>query len=468
MNIKKLFLLGVLFVFVLGGAAIAYKLYRRPVAKSRDLRIAERTLYTPGNTGARAPATFPVTLYPAEDWPRWRGPRGDGISKETNLADKWPADGPPRLWAAEVGLGYSSPVAVNGRVYLFSTAGGKDTLTCFDAATGKILWNVTDEVPAFTRAYEGTRATPTIENNRIYSLGGTGELTCRDLANGAPQWRVNILKDKGSNPLRWGTASSPLIVGNLVYVQGGETGPVAYAVDKNSGSIAWKSEHEGLAGYAALTHVDVSGTPQLVCFAGDALVGMNPATGKTLWKEAWPTQYGVNGSTPIYRDGDLFVSSAYDKGCMMLRLTPQGATKLWENRNIDSRFQGMILEGNVLYANSEGDVKCMSWPDGKILWQSPEPNLNNGGSIVRLPDNKMILMSERGELSLATATPEKMEVITSAKVFDVGSDVWTTPLVYGGRLYAKGGPEFVCFDVSASGVNSTSQPASAPTAAASN
>jgi outer membrane protein assembly factor BamB len=193
---------------------------------------------------------------------------------------------------------------------------------------------------------------------------------------------------------------------------------------------------------------------------------MDPATGRTLWTEAWPTKYGVNGATPVYRDGHLFVSSAYGKGCMMLHVTPTGATKLWENKDLQSRFQGMVLDGDVLYANSESTVKCMAWPDGKILWQSRQPGLNAGGSLVRLPGDRMILMSERGELTLAKATPEKLEIITSVKVFDQGQEIWSTPLVYGGRLYAKGKTEFTCFDVSAGAGGSTSQPASAPTATA--
>ena len=453
MNPMRLVLICCVGIVFLGVAAVGYKWYRRPVAKSKDLRVTERSVYT-GATASGAASRA------AEDWPRWRGPRGDGISRETNLAERWPESGPPRLWTAEVGLGYASPVAVAGKVYLFTTAGGKDTLTCFDADTGKIVWNVQDS-PGWIRSYEGTRATPTIEGDRIYTLGGTGDLTCRNLGDGAAMWKVNILQAKNSQPLRWGTASGPLIVGNLVYVQGGETGPVAVAVEKASGKIAWQSQVTGQAGYAPLTIVDVGGTQQLIVFAGTALVGMEPGSGRTIWQEPWETQYGVNGATPLYRDGQLFVSSAYDKGCMMLRLTATGATKLWENKDVQSRFQGMILEGDVVYANSEGVLKCVNWADGKVRWQSREPVLNKGGSLVRVGGTPwMILMSERGELTLAKVTPEKIEIVSQHKAFDEGSENWSTPLLYGGRLYAKGEKEFACFDVSSGIANA---PASGPT-----
>ena len=457
MNLKRLVLVGCVGAVFLGLAAVGYKWYRRPVAKSKDLRVVERSVYT------GAPWAPARTV--AEDWPRWRGPRGDGISRETNLAERWPETGPPRLWTAEVGLGYASPVAVAGRVYLFTLTGAKDTLTCFDADSGRILWNVQDS-PGWTRSYEGTRATPTIEADRIYTFGGSGDLVCRNLADGAAVWKINILQTKGSDPLRWGTSSSPLISGNHVYVQGGQTGPVAMAVDKTSGKVAWQSQATGQAGYAPLVSVDVGGTPQLIVFAGTALIGMDPASGKTIWEEAWTTEYGVNGATPLYRDGQLFVSSAYDKGCMMLRLTPTGATKLWENKDVQSRFQGMIHEGDVVYANSEGVLKCMNWADGKVLWQSREPGLNKGGSLVRVGGTPwMVTMSERGELTLAKVSPEKIEIVSQSKVFDDGSETWATPLLYGGRLYAKGEKEFACFDVSP-GITSgpASAPARAPTA----
>src|SRR4051794_36952895 len=91
--------------------------------------IAQRKLYE------GAPATMASVV---EDWPKWRGPRGDQISREA-LPDKWPDGGPQTLWAADVGIGYSSPIVTGGRVYLFSLSNSKETLTAFDANSGKIV-----------------------------------------------------------------------------------------------------------------------------------------------------------------------------------------------------------------------------------------------------------------------------------------------------------------------------------------
>jgi outer membrane protein assembly factor BamB len=358
-------------------------------------------------------------------------------------------------------VGFSSPVAQAGRVYLFTLHNGQESLTCFDAFSGKILWNV-EQPGGWTSAYEGTRATPNIDGDRIYTFGGRGDLTCRDLANGHQRWTINILSQTGAGPLQWGTASSPLIVGNLLYVQAGDGGPIAVAVDKNTGSIAWKSQATGKSGYAAPVLADVAGTPQLVVLGGTAVYGMDPATGRTIWSEPWPTSYDVNAATPVYHNGHLFVSSEYNHGAMMLALSPGGAKKLWEKNDVQCKIQPPVLDVNegVLYANSGGTLKCMSWPDGQIKWAATDKNLRlgAGGSIVRW-QNYLLTMSERGVLSLVRATPAGAQLVSQTKAFN-GSQVWSTPLIYGGRLYAKGEAELVCFDLT--GGQSTTRPATTP------
>jgi outer membrane protein assembly factor BamB len=389
----------------------------------------------------------PTTMgSPVEDWPRGRGPRGDQISREV-LSDEWPAGGPRTLWAADVGLGYSSPVVAGGRLYLFSMNGERDTLTAFDADSGKIAWSVEGD-SGWSSAYPGTRATPTVDGDRIYTYGGGGELTCRNVADGKARWTLNVLKETGGTTNQWGIASSPLVTADRVYVQGGQGGAIVVAVDKMSGSVAWKSQATGSGGYAHPILIDVAGSPQLIVFAGDALVAMNPADGRTTWREPWQTSYDVNACTPIYRDGRLFVTSEYQRGCAQFQVTPTGAKKLWENNNIEGKFQGAILDGDHLYANSTGALVCVKWEDGSLAWSAakdPKLRLGAGGSLIRAGD-KLLAMSERGKLSLIRATREGYELIGQGDGVD-GKEVWATPVLYGGRLYAKGAQELVCLDL---------------------
>lgn len=399
--------------------------------------------------------TLACSLAQAEDWPRWRGPRGDGISMETNIQDKWPADGLRKLWSHKVGIGFASPVAVEGKVYLFTLEGKSERLTCYDAQSGNVIWQQ-EYQGGWTAAssFPGTRATPWIENGRIYTYGGASDLVARNLADGKELWRTNIFKETGvREALTWGQASSPLIVGDLIYVQNGKGGPVAVAVNKNDGKIAWKAQAVGLGGYAQPVLIDVEGTRQLIVFGGEIVYALNPQTGATIWQQPWETKYEVNATTPVYRDGHLLVTSGYDSGSMMLKVGPAGATKLWEhrgsagNKHVKSRFQGVILEGDNLYANSEGTLRCMSWPDGKIKWENRAVRLGAGGSIVKAGD-KLIALGERGTLYLFKATPEGSEKISELEVAE-GDRNWATPLIYNGKLYVKTIDEFICFDVKA-------------------
>lgn len=419
-------------------------------------RIAQKTVY-------QGSATLPAD---AKEWPRWLGPYGDGISRETNLAETWPADGPAELWSAEVGLGYASPVAAGGRLYLFTMAGATETLTCFDANSGKILWNQ-EGGAGRTRSYPGTRATPSIDGNDIITLGGAGELTCRDVATGAARWKLNILDETNTTPQDWGTASSPLIDGNRVFVQGGQGGSVALAIDRADGSIAWQSEATGIGGYAHPILANVDGQRQLIVFAGKAVYGMDPADGKTLWSHPRTTNYDVHASTPVFRDGHLFLTSHYGTGSIMLKVNAGGAAPLWERKEIQSRFQPAILDGDALYLNSDGKLTCLKWPTGETLWTDTTDalKLGDGGSFVRLQDQRVIALGQRGRLTLARATPEKLEPVSAFDALD-GAQIWATPLVYGGRLYVKGEQELVCYDISGAGGDATAAATQAATAPA--
>ena len=435
--------------------AAGFAVWRRLGSRLPETHIASRQTYSGPQSGFAA----------AEDWPRWRGPRGDQVSREHSVLSEFPASGPPLLWAADVGIGYSSPIAQAGRVYLFTLNERMEVLTAFDAHSGRILWSDASADSMWAGGYPGTRATPAIDGDAIFTYGGAGELVCRDLETGKPRWRVNVLKLTGSRNLGWGTASSPLVVGNAVVVQSGKDGAIAVALNKSDGSVLWQSEMRGVGGYAHPILADVGGKPQLILFAGEAVVSADPATGKTLWSEPWQTSYDVNAATPIYRDGHLLVSSEYGHGSMMLRLDGNRAEKLWESKEVQSKFPNLILDGDAVYANSAGTIKCLSWPDGKLLWEAKDPKLRigTGGSLIRVGD-RLVTMSERGKLSVCRASPGGIELLAQAQLVDA-REVWSTPLLYGGRLYAKGDTEFLCFDLSGKASPQT-QPGAATQAAA--
>lgn len=390
----------------------------------------------------------------AEEWPKWLGPNGNGISTQEGLLDQWPQGGPEKVWSAHVGRGFSSPIGFDGKVYLLSMRGSNDNLTAFDAATGKVIWS---EANAVTHRADQPQArnddnglplplaTPAIDHDRIYTYGGGGDLICRSLNDGQKVWAINILDEMHTQILGWNQASSPLVDEKYVYVQGGQDGPIAIAVDKQSGKIGWTSQAKGLSGYAAPIMIDVQGARQLIILGGDRLYALNPNTGVTIWTFPWKTDYDVNAATPVYRDGHLFISSGYGHGCAMLAVDATSAKEVWQNTEVTCKFQPPILSGDRLYANSAGRLKCLQWPTPKVLWKSSDVKLREGGTIV-LAGSKMIAMSEDGTLSLLRINNDGASVVSEAHLFD-GDNVWSMPLIYRGNLYAMGGDELVCLKI---------------------
>ena len=426
----------VLLAAVVAVSVAAYLIFFR-----RDLttRIATRQLNAAATT---APAV--------EDWPNYRGPRFDGVSRERDLVSAIAAEGLRQLWSADVGHGYSSPVAADDRVYLFTLNSSKEALTGFDASSGRIIWSH-EEPTGWARSYPGTRATPSIDlaGSSIYTYGGAGDLLRRDLKSGEVRWRLNVLKATNTTNHQWGCASSPLVAARFVYVQAGAGGPVAVAVDKETGAIAWQSEFRGSGSYAQPLLINVGGTAQLIIFCADGVVAMTPDAGRTLWHVPWKTSYDVHAATPVYSEPHLLISSAYNQGGMMLRVSAASAEKLWESKEIACKVNAPVLDpaDGHLYVNSVGTVKCVSWPDGAVKWSARESalRLGEGGSLVRAGDS-LLALSERGKLSLMRATPQGYRVMGQAAAVE-GTTVFSTPLLYGRRLYAKGTTEFICFDL---------------------
>lgn len=402
--------------------------------------------------GLAALALTPLVGY-TEEWPKWLGPRGDGISHEQHLLAEWPAEGPKLLWSQTLGGGFSTPIAVNNKLYVYVTVGKVETLACLDAADGHVLWTKPyKEGLSSSGSHPGTRATPTLEGDRIYLFSSMGELACVKAADGDVIWSLNVLKETGAQNLMWGTASSPLVAGDVLYVQGGKGGPVAVAVNKNDGKILWKASEKGVSSYAAPILIDVDGVKQLVVMGGQVAYGLNAQTGEKIWSVPFKTGPDINAATPIYRDHRLFITGEYGHGCQMLEVSATDAKRLWpeDRKTVQCKTPSPILDGNVLYANSSGTLKCVSWPEGEVKWEdkAKELKLGPGGSLLRY-DDKLILLGETGRAYLVKATPEGMAKISEFEAIAKGKEVWATPLVYNGRLYLKGNDDLRCYDISA-------------------
>lgn len=385
----------------------------------------------------------------AENWPNWRGPRGDNIVQEKNLLESWPAEGPKLLWTAKVGNGYSTPIAVDGKVYFSGMNNNQETVTCLKADSGEVVWSK-NYGPSRTGQYAGSRATLTYENGIIYGFSPNGVLYCISAKDGALRWQMDVLKTLKAKNIGWGASSSPFIFKNEVIVCGGIVdSPMAVAVNKQTGALLWQSETKGDSGYAPCLAVNVDGTQQLIVMGGKEIAGLNPSNGKKIWTTTFSTQYQVNAATPIYRDNLLFVTSAYGHGSMLYKLSAHGITPVWEkdNKTLQGKFPSPILDNNTLFMNSSGKLKCVSWPEFKPLWESSEYKLGEGGTILRFGD-KLITFGETGWVSLVKATAEGCQTISQFEAFPKEKETWSSPIIYEGKLYLHGSNDLKCFEIS--------------------
>src|SRR4030095_1991925 len=251
-----------------------------------------------------------VAAQAAANWPQWRGPNRDGISKETGLLKEWPAKGPPLIWKASgAGGGYSSFSIANGRLYTMGLRGDREFIVAFDIATGKQAW-ATPHGSAFRNDKgDGPRGTPTIDGDRLYALGGSGDLSCLDARTGKVIWSKNALTVFGGSNIRWGISESPLVLGNKLLVNPGGPGASIVALNKADGSLIWKSQSDE-AGYSSAIPLELNGTTQVVFFTGRRAVGLDAKDGRLLWEYEKPSNSTANVATPIVEANRGFISSA--------------------------------------------------------------------------------------------------------------------------------------------------------------
>ena len=379
-----------------------------------------------------------VTAALAADWPQWRGPQRNGISAEKGWQSQWPASGPRQVWTADVGKGFSSVTVAGGRLYTMGNKRDRDTVYCLDARTGKTLWTHTYTCGAGD--YGGPRATPTVDGSVVYTLSREGHAFALNATTGKGIWGRDLRKVASSGPPQWGFAGSPLVeAGRVIYNVGG----AGVALD-GGGQVAWKSG--GTAGYASPIAYNIGGQRGVAIFTASGLVGVNPADGRRLWEHRWNTQYGVNAADPIPMGDTLFISSNYGKGCALLSLAGGRPSVVWQNRNMRNHFNASVRVGDALYGNDENTLKCIDVKTGTERWRSR--GIGKGGLIAS--DGKLIVLTERGELTIVQATPDRYNELARAKVLN--GTCWTHPVLSGGFIYCRNHEgKLVCLDVRPNG-----------------
>jgi outer membrane protein assembly factor BamB len=427
------------------------------VAYQKFYAGAERRQSDPTLTEELADAVF-LDEEPAKttDWPQWRGPHRDGVVHAPHLLTHWPKKGPPLVWEVAAGDGYSAISVAGGRAYTLIGQGSGEVVICWNSADGKEQWRF---------AYQGTkegetpgpRATPTVDGDRVYTLGGAGHLHCLDAATGQVRWKHDLRDEFKAQGRPWGQSFSPLVEGRLLLTSPGGSGTAVMAFDKNTGEVVWQAGDDP-PGYSSPVLFTAGDVRQVVSFTGDSVIGVQLEGGKVLWRHPWETQHSVNAATPLTvhaRQGDrqldyVFISSGYNRGCALLKIakTKAGdftAQPVFENNLLCSHFASPVRRGEFVFGFNEAALTCLDLHTGEVRWKKSG---FQKGSLLRA-DDYLLVLGEYGKLALMKASPDEPDIVATAR--PLSDRCWTMPVLAEGRLFLRSEKKAVCLDVKEKG-----------------
>jgi len=405
-----------------------------------------------------------VASLSAEDWPRWRGVRGDGTWQAPAIPTKFPEGGPPVVWQAPIGPGFSGISVAAGRVYTLDRPKESDDerIVCLDEKSGALVWEYRYPAPYGKLDYgKGPRCTPTVHDGRVYTLGAVGHVHCLDAGTGKLLWFKDLVKDHRAKVPEWGFAASVVVEGDRAIVHAGLPGGCYLAYDRRSGAELWRGGDDPV-GYGTPIVVEHAGLRQLIGWTPEHIVAHRLDDGSLLWKYPYKITYGVSIATPVFHDGTVLVCG-YWHGSRAIKLgqSPDKAELLWEeNRYLRGLMdQPLYRRGHVYLLDKQYGIVAFELAKGEKLW-SDENRLAPRGrnpqvSMVWLGNSdkggaddtdRAICLNEKGELILIRLTPKGLTEDSRAKII---GDTWAHPAYAGNCCFARDDEQIVCVQLTA-------------------
>ena len=386
----------------------------------------------------------------AQDWPQFLGPARDGMYAGANLNMTWPKEGPAVAWQMKVGEGFSAPVVAGGRLALFHRVGNKERLDCVEARTGKPVWHyeyATDYQDDFSRG-DGPRATPAIADGRVFAFGPAGVLTCLNFTNGAKLWSVDTGKEFGASKGFFGMVCSPLVEENSVLMNIGGKSAGIMAFDAASGKVLWKRGSDE-ASYSSPVAATINGKRYALFVTRKFFTSLDSQNGKVVFEYPWQPaiQASVSAATPLVIGDLVFISASYGAGAVVLKFKESGPEKLWSGDDIlSNHYATSVHHDGFLYGfdgrQEQGcNLRCVELKTGKVRWSQDR----FGAGTVTLAGDKLLLLTEKGELICAPATPAAFKPIARAQILPYG--VRAYPALADGLFYARSGEKLICLDL---------------------
>jgi outer membrane protein assembly factor BamB len=447
---------------------------------------------------------FPVF---ADDWPQWLGPKRDGVWREDGLVEKFPPGGPKKVWSVKVGGGYAGPAVADDRVFVtdrtldegqktpeggftVTEVGGGERVLCLDAKTGNELWKHSYPCKYKVQYSSGPRCTPTVDGDRVYTLGAMGDLRCLKVSDGSLVWKKNFVTDYEARVPVWGFAAHPLIDGDqLICLVGGSGERLVIAFDKKTGKEVWTSQSlMGDIGYCPPVIYTFGGTRTLVIWHTKAVVGLDPNTGQRLWRQPFEVDSALTAPTPRQLDGDRLLLVSFYNGSMMLKVGDKQVSVEWKSNkpgkhempdktvNLHSIMATPAVKDGYIYGVcSYGELRCLKADTGERVWadmratrgrftpkavaEKPTPSTTQPwserwGLAFLIPQgDRFFLFNEQGELIIAKLSPKGYEEMDRAVILEPTNrmsghkTVWMHPAFAGKKVFARNDEELVCVDL---------------------
>ena len=383
----------------------------------------------------------------AANSPRFRGPDGNGVFAETGLLASWPEGGPKMLWSAEgLGESYATVSVANGRIYTTGMTAERGSVYAMDLQ-GKLLWKKEYGAEFDGRGYPGTRNTPTVDNGSLYLLSSLGKAVAMDAESGAVRWEVDLFDRYDGKNTYFGLAESPLIVGDrVIYTPGGADASIV-ALDAGNGETVWTSK--GLSdgpGYCTPRLFDNGKHRQLITLVAKSLVGLDPETGRVLWRQPSEVSYDIHAVSPEFSGDTIYISHGYNQGGKAYRLAADGGSvsEQWTESKLDVHHGGAIVhDGHIYGAASNGTWYAINAESGEIAAQIKR--LGKGS--MALADGLLYGYTEKGEVVLVDPDPANFRVVSSFEMTHGSGHHWSHPVVADGVLYIRHGDVLMAFDV---------------------
>ena len=407
----------------------------------------------------KAPAEAPVaakvvdraaTVLPppaGADWPGFRGPNRNGVLPGVRIETDWSASPPVQMWRQPIGPGWSSFAVHGDRLYTQEQRGEDEIVACYNVSTGKPVWRHSDAARFWeSNAGAGPRATPTLNNGRVYTFGGTGIVNALDARDGAVVWSRNAASDTGMKVPGWGFASSPLVAGDIVIVAA--AGKMA-AYELDTGKPRWFGP-DGGPEYSSPHPVTIDGVPQIPLLSKPGVTSVAAADGKRLWEHPLPP--GVRIVQPaLTAEGDVLISEGGGSNLHRIAVKQGSAgwavEERWSSAGLKPYFSDLVVHNRHAFGFDGSILACIDLKDGKRTWKGGR---YGHGQVVLLSDQDLLLvLSEEGELALVKAAADQFTEL--ARVPAIEGKTWNHPVLAAGVLLVRNSQEMAAFRLTLAG-----------------